>query len=132
MTTYAALDVSLEQTAVCVIDDAGHVVMERIVVCHPDDIGKCVAGLAGTISRVGPQTGPLAPWRGLSLYEAAKVMMTRCRAANWLKTSALGIAQRRGARKAKVALARRLAVVLHRMWIDGTDFSMERPGPMTA
>jgi transposase len=66
------------------------------------------------------------------LYEAANVMMTRCRADNWLKTWALGIARRRGARKAKVALARRLAVVLHRMWIDGTDFSMERPIAMTA
>ena len=52
--------------------------------------------------------------RGL-LYEAANVMMTRCRADNWLKSWALGIARRRGARKAKVALARRLAVVLHRM-----------------
>jgi transposase len=66
------------------------------------------------------------------LYEAANVMMTRCRADNWLKSWALGIARRRGARKAKVALARRLAMVLHRMWIDGTDFSMERLIPMAA
>ena len=66
------------------------------------------------------------------LYEAANVMMTRCRADNWLKSWALDIARRRGARKAKVALARRLAVVLHRMWIDGTEFSMERPTTMTA
>lgn len=66
------------------------------------------------------------------LFEAANVMMTRCRADNWLKSWALGIARRRGARKAKVALARRLAVVLHRMWCDGTEFSMERPIPMSA
>ena len=32
------------------------------------------------------------------------------------------VAARRGAKRAKVALARRLAVLLHRMWIDGTDF----------
>jgi transposase len=32
------------------------------------------------------------------------------------------VAARRGARRAKVALARRLAVILHRMWVDGTDF----------
>lgn len=62
MTIYVGLDVSLEQTAVCVIDDAGRVVMERTVVSHPDDIGKCLAGLAGTIGRVGLETGPLAPW----------------------------------------------------------------------
>ena len=32
------------------------------------------------------------------------------------------VAQRRGMRRAIVAVARRLAVVLHRMWTDGTDF----------
>jgi transposase len=32
------------------------------------------------------------------------------------------VAQRRGMRRATVALARRIAVILHRMWIDGTDF----------
>lgn len=64
------------------------------------------------------------------LYEAANVMMTRCRADNWLKTWALGVARRRGARKAKVALARKLAVILHRMWRDGTEFSMEKPMPI--
>jgi len=64
------------------------------------------------------------------LYEAANVMMTRCRADNWLKIWALGVARRRGARKAKVALARKLAVILHRMWRDGTEFSMEKPMPI--
>jgi transposase len=32
------------------------------------------------------------------------------------------VARRRGGKKAKVALARRLAVILHRMWTDGTHF----------
>ena len=32
------------------------------------------------------------------------------------------VARRRGAKKAIVALARRLAIVMHRMWIDGTEF----------
>lgn len=66
------------------------------------------------------------------LYEAANVMMTRCKADNWLKSWALGIARRRGARKAKVALARRLAVVLHRMWSNETEFSIERPAAMNS
>ena len=34
----------------------------------------------------------------------------------------MAIARRRGAKCAKVALARKLAVIMHRMWIDGTDF----------
>lgn len=32
------------------------------------------------------------------------------------------VAQRRGMSRAIVALARRLAIILHRMWVDGTDF----------
>ena len=32
------------------------------------------------------------------------------------------LAKRNGLRKAKVAVARKLAIILHRMWIDGTDF----------
>jgi transposase len=32
------------------------------------------------------------------------------------------VAKRRGMRRAKIALARKLAIVLHRMWISGTDF----------
>ena len=66
------------------------------------------------------------------LYEAANVMMTRCRADNWLKSRTFRVAKRHGMRKAKVALARRLAVIMHRMWVDGTEFSIERPAPMTA
>jgi transposase len=56
------------------------------------------------------------------LYEAANIMLTR--AARWssLKAWAIRIASRQGMKKAKVALARKLAVVLHRMWLDGTQF----------
>ena len=36
--------------------------------------------------------------------------------------SEMVLAQGRGGKKAKVALARRLAVILHRMWTDGTQF----------
>jgi transposase len=39
------------------------------------------------------------------------------------------LARRRGAKRAKVALARKLAVVMHRMWLDGTEFQF---GPRTA
>ena len=36
------------------------------------------------------------------------------------------IARRRGVKKAIVALARRLAVILHRIWVDGTEFRWAR------
>ena len=39
---------------------------------------------------------------------------------------AMQIARRRGMKKAIVALARRLAVILHRIWVDGTEFKWTR------
>ncbi len=56
------------------------------------------------------------------LYEAAQILLTQSRHWSWLKAWGLRVAQRRGQRRAIVAVARRLAVILHRMWTDGTDF----------
>ena len=70
----------------------------------------------GRISKVGDAAVRTA------LFEAANIMLTR--AARWssLKAWALRVGNRQGMKKAKVALARKLAVVLHRMWLDGTVF----------
>jgi transposase len=57
-----------------------------------------------------------------ALYEAANVMLTRAVRFSTLKAWGMKVAARQGARKAKVALARKLAVVLHRMWVEGTTF----------
>ena len=57
-----------------------------------------------------------------ALYEAANVMLTRAGRFSTLKRWALGVAQRRGMRRAKVAQARKLATVLHRLWADGSEF----------
>jgi transposase len=45
-----------------------------------------------------------------------------------VRPESLGVrlAKRNGLRKAKVAVARKLAVILHRMWIDGTEFSWSK------
>lgn len=56
------------------------------------------------------------------LYEAAQSMLCHSQKWSWLKAWAVRVAQRRGMRRATVALARRIAVILHRMWVDGTDF----------
>ena len=56
------------------------------------------------------------------LYEAAQVMLSRVKKWSWLKAWAMNIAKRRGRQKAIVALARRMAVIMHRMWKDGTEF----------
>jgi transposase len=57
------------------------------------------------------------------LYEAANVILTRIRRPSALQAWGLGIAKRSGFKKAKVAVARKLSVILHRMWRDGTEFS---------
>ena len=56
------------------------------------------------------------------LYEAAQVMITRVQKWSWLKAWAMNVAKRRGRQKAIVALARRLAVIMHRIWVDGSVF----------
>ena len=61
-----------------------------------------------------------------ALYEAARVMLTQSAKWSWLKAWAMQIARRRGMKKAIVALARRLAVIMHRMWVDGTEFRWTR------
>jgi transposase len=57
------------------------------------------------------------------LFEAANVLLTRVPKWSALKAWGLRLAKRNGLRKAKVAVARKLAVILHRMWIDGTEFT---------
>lgn len=60
------------------------------------------------------------------LYEAAQAMLTRVQKWSWLKAWAMNVAKRRGLQKAIVALARRLSVIMHRMWRDGTEFRWTR------
>ena len=57
-----------------------------------------------------------------ALYEAAHVMLVRTVRWTPLKAWAMRIVARRGAKRAKIALARKLAVIMHRMWVDGTVF----------
>jgi transposase len=58
-----------------------------------------------------------------ALYEAGHSLLTSPAGQwSWLKAWGLRVAQRRGLRRATVAVARRLAVILHRMWVDQTDF----------
>jgi transposase len=56
------------------------------------------------------------------LYEGAQSILTRSVKWSWLKAWAMKIAKNRGLKRAIVALARRLAVIMHRIWVDGTEF----------
>jgi transposase len=78
--------------------------------------------ITGAVSRVGDEMVRTA------LYEGAHIMLTRAVRFSALKRWALEVARRRGMKRAKVALARKLAVILHRMWVDGTTFRWGREG----
>ena len=62
-----------------------------------------------------------------SLYEAALVVLTGPGRWNPLKVWGIAVARRRGMQKAIVAVARKLAIILHRMWRDNTDFRWTAP-----
>ena len=66
---------------------------------------------SGRISRCGDEM------MRVMLYEAAQAML-RSKKWSWLKAWAMQIARRRGMKKAIVALARRLAVIMHRIWVE--------------
>ena len=72
--------------------------------------------IVGKISRCGDELGRTG------LVEAAHTLLVRSSKWSALRVWGLAIAKRRGMAKAKIAVARKLAVILHRMWVDGTDF----------
>src|SRR5262245_20488324 len=193
MEHYVGLDVSLKQTSICVVNQAGSVLREGVVDSDPDAIGAFVKSNAPGVVRVGLETGPTATWLwtelkqpglpvictgvgpitalcfkatiddptrfkrsrsvgayvGLTtrrhasgevdrsgriskcgdtmlrtyLFEAANVLLTRVPKWSALKAWGMRLAKRNGLRKAKVAIARKLAVILHRIWVDGTEFN---------
>ena len=83
-------------------------------------------GITGAVSRAGDAMARTA------LYEGAHIMLTRAVRFSTLKRWAMEVAKRRGMKRAKVALARKLAVVLHRMLRDRTDFVSHKAAPMAA
>jgi transposase len=56
------------------------------------------------------------------LFEAAGVLLTRVEKWCPLKAWGVRLAKRIGMKKAKVAVARKLAVIMHRMWVEGSEF----------
>ena len=74
---------------------------------------------SGRISRAGDAAVRRA------LYQAANVLMHHSKRWCALKSWAVRLAKRRGLAKAKVALARKLAVVMHKMWTTGENYRLE-------
>jgi transposase len=70
----------------------------------------------GRISRCGDELARTA------LYEAAHSLLIRSSKPSALRAWGMAIAKRRGMARARVAVARKLSVILHRMWADGSEF----------
>jgi transposase len=82
--------------------------------------------VTGGITRTGDEMVRTA------LYEAANVLLSRITRFSKLKRWGMDVAKRRGSKRAKVALARKIAVILHRMWVDGTTYRWGTEEPIAA
>ena len=80
--------------------------------------------VTGGITRTGDEMARTA------LYEAANVLLARITRFSKLKRWGMDVAKRRGSKRAKVALARKIAVILHRMWVDGTTYRWTNAQPI--
>ena len=112
------------------VDDPGRFKRSRDVGAHfgltPKRYQSGEVDRSGHISKTGDAQVRTA------LFEAAHVMLLRVQRFSALKAWALRIARTRGLKRAKVALARKLAVVLHRLWVDGTEFRWNREAAASA
>ena len=81
--------------------------------------------VSGEITRAGDTALRTA------LFQAATTMLHNGKRMSWLKAWALRVAGRRGQKRATTALARRMGVVLLRMWPDGTEFRFAREAAMS-
>src|SRR5207248_4817834 len=62
MAHFVGLDVSVKETSVCVVDDAGKVILEQKVPTEPSDIIALLTSLGVTYGRIGIEAGPLSQW----------------------------------------------------------------------
>jgi transposase len=103
------------------IDDPARFKSSKTVGAHlgmtPKKYQSGETDITGRISKIGD--------RGVrtALYQAAHIILTKPVKPSALKNWALRLAKRVGMSKAKVALARKLAVIMHRMLVDGTPFN---------
>src|SRR6185369_5330961 len=111
------------------VDDPGRFSSSKAVGAHfgltPKKYQSGETDVTGRISKIGDASVRTV------LDEAANVILTRPVTGSALKSWAARLARRAGLPKAKVALARKLAVVMHRMLIDGTPFAAHRAAART-
>ena len=106
------------------VDDPQRFKRSRTVAAHfgmtPRRFQSGEIDYTGRISKCGDRVVRQA------LYDAAGSLLRRCRKACALRTWGLRIMKRSGIQKATVAVSRKLAVIMHRMWLDGSEFRWSR------
>lgn len=122
LTSVPAVGPIVALTYASAIDDPGRFKSSKQVGAHfgltPKKHQSGETDYTGRISKIGDGSVRTV------LYEAAHIMLTKpLKGCSQLKSWAMRIARRAGMSKAKVALARRLAVIMHRMLADGTPFN---------
>ena len=128
--TVPGVGVIVALTCKAAVDDPARFRSSRSVGAHfgltPRKYQSGETDVTGRISKIGDGSVRTV------LYEAANIILTRPVKGSALKSWAARLAVRAGMRKAKVALARKLAVVLHRMLADGTAFTAGRAAAAAA
>ena len=108
------------------VDDPARFKRSRTVAAHfgltPRRFQSGDMDISGHISKAGDSDVRAA------LYIAAHSLMTRSAKYSSLKVWGMQLAKKRGHRRAVIAVARKLAVILHRMWIDDTQFHWSSEG----
>ena len=122
LTSVPAVGTIVALTYVSAIDDPARFKSSKIVGAYfgitPKKYQSGETDRSGGISKIGDASVRAA------LYESAHIMLTKpIKGCTALKAWAMRIAKRAGMNKAKVALARKLAVIMHRMLADGTTFT---------
>ena len=103
MKRYVGIDVAQDQCALCIVDDAGAVILERTCPTDPDEIVRAIAPAGGDVDKIVHEPGPLSVWLTRKLIEwGAPIFCIDARAAHKVlsarmnksdKSDAVGLAQ---------------------------------------
>ncbi len=132
MSIFAGLDVSDKTTHLCVVDADGVVLKRDVVASDPEVLAKWLGKHCVGLTRVVLETGPLStttkPIRGTRCArqhlqswrsDVAPITVQRPFA---LQQWGQRIAEAKGNKRARIAVARKLAVLLHSLWLNETEF----------
>ena len=107
-------------TFVATLDDPTRFATSRQVAAYLGLVPRVYqSGTTNYHGRISKEGDKLLRWL---LVEAAHVLLTRTKRTGALKRWGLKLAKKRGQGKANVAVARKLAILLHRLWVTGASF----------